>query len=176
MTQTGQAAVVVGIDESLAGLAALRYAVGEARRRGCGLRAVRAWQLGAWRSYDAGLGEAAAVEAVTQDAAAMVRRAFDSAMGGVPRDIDIQAGVVEGAVVPALIAQITSADDVLVVGMSRRRGLGRLTATDKHCVRIAPCPVVVVPGPELARTSGRRALTRAVQREARRYADADGVL
>jgi nucleotide-binding universal stress UspA family protein len=174
MTQTRQA-VVVGIDESLAGLAALRYAVAEARRRGCGLRAVRAWQLGAWRGYDAGAGDAAAAEAVAEDAAATVRRAFDSAMGGVPRDIEIQAGVVEGAVVPALIAQVTSAQDVLVVGASRRRGLSWLSRVDRHCVRIAPCPVVVVPGPELARANGRRALARAVQREARRYVDAGGM-
>jgi len=176
MAATRRAAVVVGIDESLAGLAALRYAVGEARRRECGLRAVRVWQVGAFRAYDAGLGEAAAAQAVAEDAAAMVRRAFESAMGGVPRDIEIQAGVVEGAVVPALIAQITSADDVLVVGTSRRRGLGRLSAVDRHCVRIAPCPVVVVPAPELARANGRRALAREVQREARRYADAGGVV
>ena len=113
MTQTRRAGVVVGIDESLSGLAALRYAVAEARRRGCGLRAVRAWQFGSWRAYDAGPGLAAAALAIAEDAAAAVRRAFESAMGGVPKDIEILAGAIEGAVVPALMAQITSPDDVL---------------------------------------------------------------
>jgi nucleotide-binding universal stress UspA family protein len=95
-------------------------------------------------------------------------------MGGVPDDIEVHAGVVEGAAAPALVAQVSCGEDVIIVGASRRRRFGPLNSVGRHCVRLAGCPVVVVPAPELARQGGRRALARAVQREAQRYVEAGG--
>jgi hypothetical protein len=56
----------------------------------------------------------------------------------------------------------------------RRRWATPPFSVARHCVRLASCPVVVVPPPALAREGGTRALRRAVSREAERYAEAGG--
>jgi nucleotide-binding universal stress UspA family protein len=151
--------VVVGVDDSLSGLEALRFATAEARRRGVGLRAVRAWQFATpWHEQNAGQYRAAMV-----DAAAMVLHdAFQHAMGGLPKDVTVEALAVEGPAARALADQANAPDDLLVVGRSGcDRGwwqvLGRiwnrLTANsqvDVDCVRMATCPVVTVGAPVLA--------------------------
>jgi nucleotide-binding universal stress UspA family protein len=153
--------VVVGVDDSLSGLEALRFAVAEARRRGVGLRAIRAWQAGTpCQPLDAGQYRAAMV-----DAAAMVLHdAFQQAMGGLPKDITVEALAVEGPTARVLADQAGGEDDLLVIG---RRGPGwrkrlrrawhRLTGqptVDVHCVRTAICPVVTVGAPVVAVDGG----------------------
>ena len=156
--------VMVGVSESLAGLAALRYAVAEARRRGSVLHAVRAWQFAvAWRGDDAELCR----DGLALEAAMLVRRAFDNAMGGVPTDITIMATVREGVAGTILPALASRDDDVLVVGgPSQRRWL--LPRVTRHCLRRASCPVIVVAPPVLARARHPRALVRQLRREVRR--------
>jgi nucleotide-binding universal stress UspA family protein len=159
------ARVVVGVGESLAALQALRYAVVEARRRGSELRAVRVWQAGTpWHGYDLDLGRRQA----GADADATIRRSFEQAMGGLPRDLDFELIAVEGSIARALAALASNDDDLLVVGAPNRRRLLRLSTVDRGCMRLASCPVVVVPAPALARTRGTGALTRAIRREAER--------
>ena len=158
--------VVVGVGESLAALQALRYAVAEARRRGSALRAVRVWQAGTpWHGYDVYQGRIGAGAA----AESTIRRSFEQAMGGLPRDLDFELIAVEGAVGSALVAQASNDGDLLVVGVPNRRRWRFLQSTvDQDCARLASCPVVVVPAPALARNHGTRALTRAIKREADR--------
>ena len=85
--------VVVGVDDSLSGLEALRFAAAEARRRGVELRAIRAWQFATpWYEQDAGQHRAAMVDA----AAMVVHTAFRQAMGGLPKDISVEALAIEG--------------------------------------------------------------------------------
>ena len=160
--------VVVGVSESLAALQALRYAVAEAQRRGCPLRAVRVWRAGTpWYGYDVDLGGIVAGAA----AESTIRRSFEEAMGGLPGDLDFELIAVEGMVGPALVRQASNADDLLVVGAPNRRRWRFMQSTvDQDCVRRASCPVVVVPAPALARNHRTRALTRAIQREAERIA------
>jgi nucleotide-binding universal stress UspA family protein len=157
MTMTRMPRVVVGVDDSLAGLQALRCAVAEARRRGLELRAIRAWQLPR-SGYAMTFGEDRATMA---DAAAMtVLRAFQSAMGGLPHDISFEALAVEGPAAKVLADQAYG-DDLLVVGRSRRRLFGP-PRVDVQCVRRAACQVLVVGAPSLAQTWPTRGLNRAV--------------
>jgi nucleotide-binding universal stress UspA family protein len=154
--------VVVGVDDSLAGLQALRYAATEARRRGAVLRAVRAWQLSpSWYGVDFGRYRA---DLVTE-AAETILTAFREAMGGVPTDLTVEAIAVEGQPDRVLTDQARGDDDLLVVGRGRRRLL-RPSTVDTQCVRSARGPVVVVAAPSLARVRGAAELTRDVVRAA----------
>jgi nucleotide-binding universal stress UspA family protein len=160
MNEAKRTRVVVGVGESPAALRALRYAVAEARRRGAVLRAVRVLQYGpdVYGLYPSWLAE---------DASGVIRRAFDEALGGLPPDLEAEMTVVDGAVGPGLVAQATNDGDLLVVGASSRWARPLFTVAG-HCIRLASCPVVVVPPPALAREGGVRALRRAVRREAER--------
>ena len=102
MSMTRSPRVVVGVDDSLTGLEALRFAAAEARRRGVTLRAIRAWQFAVpWYDHDAGQNRAGMV-----DAAAMVLcDAFQQAMGGLPEDIDVEALAIEGPPARTLVDQ-----------------------------------------------------------------------
>jgi hypothetical protein len=76
---------------------------------------------------------------------------------------------------PRLVAQATNDGDLLVVGASsRRRWAGPLFTVAGQCVRLASCPIVVVPPPALAREGSVRALRRAIRRAAEGYAELDG--
>jgi nucleotide-binding universal stress UspA family protein len=164
------ARVVVGVGESLAALEALRYAVAEARRRGSVLCAVRVDQYGVSRR---GHGQDLYPAWLAEHAPRVIRRAFDQAMGGPPHDLKVELTIVEGAVATMLVAQASNEADLLVVGASvRGRWAAAFSTVDRHCVRLALCPVVVVPPPALARTHGTSALRRAIRREAERYVEA----
>ena len=154
--------VVVGVDGTLAGLQALRWAVDEARRRNTELCAVRVWQLSGWwpgievPGWRLAAGDAAAAE---------VAGAFLEALGGIPPDVSVHAVVAEGPVPSTLMGYAYRDDDLLVLGASRHRwrGVGRT------CLRMATCPVVVIPAPALARAGSPRSLARQLRREAEEY-------
>ena len=146
------------MDDTLAGLQALRFAVAEARERGVVLRAIRAWEFNpSWYGPDASPRQAELV-----DAAAMTMvTAFREAMGGAPKDIVVEALVIEGAPAVVLADQARSDRDLLVLGRSRRRRFGS-SRVDARCARTAACPVVVVAAPILARDGGAGVLGRDV--------------
>jgi nucleotide-binding universal stress UspA family protein len=158
MDTTRTSRVVVGVDDSLAGLEALRFAVAEARRRGVTLRAIRAWRTGSsWYAMDAVPSRAE----LADEAALTIISAFRQALGGRPRGIAVEAFAVEGSTVPVLVAQADGDDDLLVVGRSRHRRI-RPSGVDVQCVRTARCPVVAVAAPALARGRGSGDLRRDV--------------
>lgn len=163
MNTTRTPRVVVGVDGSLSGLEALRFAAEQARRRGAVLHAIRAWQFAMpWYEQDAGQYRAAMVDA----AAMAMRDAFQQAMGGLPRDIDVEALAIEGPAGRVLVARADQDGDLLVVGRAGSGGgwrerlrrarqlLPGVVRTDVHCVQSATCPVVVVGAPMLAREGG----------------------
>jgi nucleotide-binding universal stress UspA family protein len=159
--------VVVGVGESLAALQALRYAVTEARRRDALLRAVRAWQLNVYGPTD-DWNTGRMVAGAKADA--MIRRAFQEAMGGLPRDLSFELMAVEGAVGPVLVAQASHPDDLLVLGAPSRSWWSpsphRLV---RYCMRAASCPVALVPAPTIVKDHNVKASARAIHREAERY-------
>ncbi|MET7399945.1 universal stress protein [Dactylosporangium sp. NPDC005572] len=142
--------IVVGVSQSLAGLAAIRYGLGEARRIGAPLYAVRAFAFPAhWRG-----------PAVTEwqrelraEAQRYVVDAFASAAGGAPDDVEVLVAAPVGRADHVLL-DLAGDDDLLVLGAAGRSWVVRA------CTRAARCPVVVVPQPELARRRPYRMLRR----------------
>lgn len=156
--------VVVGVSLTLAGYEALRYAVARARESRTALVAVRAYRC------PSGGYSAEWHDAIRDDAAAAAKRAFDEALGGVPRDIEAQVRVGEGPVGWVLTQSATLPADLLVIGGSERRLSGGRVA--KYCARHAACPVVIVPKPAISRSSSAVKMGRDLASEAQRYLDA----
>lgn len=141
MKQFGHPRVIVGIDDSLTGLAALRTAVAEARRRGLPLHALRARTTG--------------IPCLDRN---LIDATFSTALGGLPTDIEIHLRVVDDTIHGAIVASATHPGDLIVIGNS---GHGRWHAfwsgsVSRSCLRQARCAVLAVPAPELARTAHRR--------------------
>jgi hypothetical protein len=59
-------------------------------------------------------------------------------------------------------------DDLLVLG--GRTGVRRMSWIVRSCVRLAVCPVTVVPPPELAGAADRRSALRTLLRDLERFA------
>lgn len=164
MRPDNPARVVVGVSWTLAGYEALRYAVARARESGLALVAVRAY-----RCPSSGYG-AEWHDAIRDDAAAAAKRAFDEALGGLPRDIEAQVRVAEGPVGWVLAQSATLPGDLLVIGGSEGRLSGGRVA--KYCARHAACPVVIVPKPAMSRSSSPTKMGRDLASEAQRFLDA----
>jgi nucleotide-binding universal stress UspA family protein len=133
--------VVVGVDRSLHGLAALRVAVVEAARRGVPLHAVR---------VQTALPSPAAFEEIDE--------AFAEALGGVPQAIELHRELMFPPVAAALARRAGGERDLLVVGESGRGAWHTLLSgsVSRSCLRRAHCPVMAVPVPEMACVPRRR--------------------
>jgi nucleotide-binding universal stress UspA family protein len=149
--------VVVGIDDSAGGLAALQRAVSMARSGGAELVAVRSWDVGLPRHGGRRRhrrGHRAMVllyHGVQQriESDNLVHHAFQVATGGLPDDVAVTIRTPEGDP-GAVLTRVARADgDVLVVGTERGRRAGRLVhgSVSRYCAKHAQCPVVVVPPP-----------------------------
>lgn len=125
--------LIVGVDRSPAGRAALRVATAEAMRRAVPLHAVRV------RSFLLG-----PVDDFTD-----IDAAFDETFGGVPEGLDLRRAVLDTPVAKGLTDRARHPGDLLVLG-SRRRGPSRWwhrawsRSTVEGCLRRACCPVLVV--------------------------------
>jgi nucleotide-binding universal stress UspA family protein len=121
--------VVVGVDDSPAGLAALRAAVDEARRRGLPLHAVRAEPGAGYHDTS------------------LIPRAFALALGGIPADVSVFQGTAAMAVIKTLRAYASDPRDLIVVGRSARSpwAVFRTRTVSRILVRRACCAVLTVP-------------------------------
>ena|SRR6478752_6747805 len=133
MTQK-KAPIVVGVDDTEAGRAALSFAMREATKRGSSLDVVTAWTPRTLvdREY-------------AQDVQDL---AVAGALRGLEGSPTLSRQVVEGDAATVLLAMARTAD-YLVVGAGRgifgeSTPLGSVT---EQCVRAAGCPVLVVPRP-----------------------------
>lgn len=138
--------IVVGVDGSSGGEAALRWAADEARLRGNNLEIVCAWQL----PLSAGplyFQVEKDLQTSTEELAARARAAVDEQLGA--GTVEVAATATAG---PAHRALLDAADgaDLLVVGSHGHGALSRLLlgSVSLHCVAHSPCPVVVVRGAE----------------------------
>jgi nucleotide-binding universal stress UspA family protein len=139
--------IVVGVDQSAGSLAALRFALEEARLRDATLRIVHAWQYG---YIGAGFLEGSyplvgADIKELQDAGeaeldARVREAIPNT-----GDVAIERRVLEGRPAAILVEQSLGAD-LLVVGSRGHGGFAELLlgSVSHQCASHAKCPVVVV--------------------------------
>lgn len=152
--------VIVGVDDSLAGLQALRQAAGLARCRGMELLALRACPspvAGADFSCWPAVGPEQAVMPPSQCLSeqlekSFVSHAFCEAMGAMPHDVPVEILIAYEPARQALTEAAYRDTDLLVVGASRhhpwwplRRSVGR------YCTAHARCPVLIVPPPQGAR-------------------------
>ena len=138
--------IVVGVDGSDGGTAALEFAAAEAALRNARLRIVSAWEVpaavygsGFTPPMDAGTLDAfgARAQQVADDASATVKKLQPS--------LEVEAVAVAGQPADVLLEQGADAE-LIVVG---RRGLGGfktllLGSVSQQVVHYAACPVVVV--------------------------------
>jgi nucleotide-binding universal stress UspA family protein len=130
--------VVVGVDYTPQGLAALRAAVGEAARRGVPLYAIRVDSL--WPGQDF----------------SSVDLAFAEAFGGFPPGVEVHRVLRLPPVIGALVDCADQPGDLLVLGTSRRGWWHAVWSGSiaRACLGKASCPMLVVPA--LARPEARR--------------------
>lgn len=141
MSTPSHPCVVVGVDRSLHGLAALRFAAAEALIRGVPLYAVRVQS-----------------EMLPSTDYQEIDTAFGEALGGLPYGVEVHKLMAIPPVAAALARRASSERDLLVVGESGH-GMWHafwLGSVARACLRKAVCPVVAVPAPEMARTVWRR--------------------
>jgi nucleotide-binding universal stress UspA family protein len=146
--------VIVGVDDSPGGLAALRWAVELARSANEPLVAVRVWALGlprhgGLRRHGDGRGNVVLAFAGAQPrqaAAQLVRQAFRTAVGGIPGDLDVTIEVPEGSPGPVLTQLASATGDVLVVGTTPGHGLKRALhgSVSNYCASQLPGQVEVI--------------------------------
>ena len=136
--------IVCGVDGSPAGQRALRWALDEAQRRGCRLRALTAW------SWD-GL-EAVAAASGPADARGHAERAqakaLAEAMGGMTNPPQVEKQLVQASPSEALCTAGLDAD-LLVIGSHGHSPIHDVLvgSTSQRIIRHATCPVVVLPDP-----------------------------
>jgi nucleotide-binding universal stress UspA family protein len=150
----GSGRVIVGVDDSPGGLAALRWAVELARSANEPLVAVRVWALGlprhgGLRRHGDGRGLVVATFAGAtprQAAARLVRQAFRTATGGVPGDVDVTIETPEGIPGPVLTQLASVPGDVLVVGSTPGHALKRAVhgSVSAYCASHLPGQVSVI--------------------------------
>ncbi len=139
--------IVVGVDGSDESKDALRWALDEARLRGCSLRAVHAWLYP--MVYGPGMAPPAfalPVEALRDEA----KRVLEAAVEEVVPDeagVELHQIVAEGPEASVLIDAAQDAD-LLVVGSRGRGGFTGLLlgSVSQQCASHARCPVVIVRG------------------------------
>ncbi|MFB7508853.1 universal stress protein [Streptomyces broussonetiae] len=172
MTKPAAGRVIVGVDDSPAGSAALRVAVAQAALAGRELVAVRAYKppphpYSTWRGQLLGWPGNPAVapmdpsspswqqlkEAREQRERDAVRRAFAQAVGGIPHGVRVRVVTSMGSPGKVLVATADVVDDLLVVGKAPPCGLRRLwpwrwfqRSPRRYCAAHAVCPVLAVPG------------------------------
>jgi nucleotide-binding universal stress UspA family protein len=143
--------IVVGVDGSAHGRAALRFAAEEARLRRAILVATHAWQFTAPVAVGTSDVMAMPAQNLSAELAAdrevaerVLEEAIEDALGASP-DVEIERLLVEDAPGEGLVVAAEGAE--LVVVGSRGRGSfasAVLGSVSHHVVQHAPCPVVIV--------------------------------
>lgn len=142
--------IVVGVDGSDCGRAALELATAEAAAHGATLRIVCAWQVPA-AAYTGGLSPVvdASVIAVFREGAEDVVRESVAVARRLQPAMECEGIAVEGQAADVLLQEARDAD-ILVVGNRGRGGFASLLlgSVSQQVVHHAPCPVIVVREPE----------------------------
>jgi nucleotide-binding universal stress UspA family protein len=141
MENIGHPRVIVNVDHSVAGYAALRVAVGIARSRRVPLQAVHA---------KAGMGT------IDND---YINSAFHEALGGFPPDVELSKTTVSESTSAALSKSAHDPRDLIVVG-NDGRGMFRAVwsgSVARYLLKHVRCQVLVVAAPEMQRSTRRSA-------------------
>ena len=148
--------IVVGVDGSPGSLAALRFALAEARLRDATVVAMHAWVFPLVEAAEPFLLEypGPQVDTLGQVTAALALQSeerLNRALQEVAPEaegIEVERRVTEGDAAAVLVEASKDAD-LLVVGSRGFGGFSRLLlgSVSRQCVSHASCPVVVVPSP-----------------------------
>jgi nucleotide-binding universal stress UspA family protein len=135
--------IVVGVDGSPEAVAALRWALDEARLRGTSVEAVRAWLFPMADAIHTSAADIL-VRDIAQASEDQLNWIVDEVAGPDP-GVKIERRVFEGAPARVLVDAAAGAE-LLVVGSSGRGGFAGLLlgSVAQQCVHHAPCPVVVI--------------------------------
>ena len=139
--------IVVGVDGSASSLAALRWAIQQARLTGGTVDAVVAWQMPATMT---GFGFAPVAVADGSEMEQTAKRALDQAVSKVTSPEDgppVRSLAVQGFPAAVLLGASAGAD-LLVLGSRGHGGFSGalLGSVGQHCVHHAHCPVVIIRG------------------------------
>jgi nucleotide-binding universal stress UspA family protein len=136
MDELGHPRVVLGVDFSVHGLAALRAAVAETRTRRVPLYAIRSCNS----------------DPVTEDLTT-IQAAFAEALGDIPGDLEIHATISPFTAARALTDAASDPRDLIVVGNGGKGAWGSLWSGSviRGMIHRSRCPILTVPGPEMAR-------------------------
>jgi nucleotide-binding universal stress UspA family protein len=139
--------IVAGVDGSPSSLAALRWAVQQARLTGATVDAVIAWHYPVL-AVPVGPAPAAILDTADFEKAAdeVLTDAISAAVES-SSDVRVNAQVKEGNAAQVLLDAAAGAD-LLVVGSRGHGGFAEalLGSVSQHCVHHAPCAVVIVRG------------------------------
>lgn len=131
--------IVVGVDGSPCSHAALQWAAAEAASHGAELVAIHAWRLpsvglpGLSPPYD------------KEPFAAQAQDIVDAAIEAVPGASDATVEIVEGPILPALVAASEGASMLVVGSHGRELVPGVMLGSVSHHVAMhAACPVVII--------------------------------
>jgi nucleotide-binding universal stress UspA family protein len=138
--------IVVGVDRSAHALDALRWALEEAERRGCGLRVVHVWEPPLVYEDCAGEVALAVEDEARRCAESLPDEVLDAALEGRPRPAGVETVARRGKASTVLV-ELSADADLLVVGALGRGAFRHLlTGSVAHqVVNHALCPVTVVP-------------------------------
>jgi nucleotide-binding universal stress UspA family protein len=150
--------VIVGVDDSSAGLAAMAAAVMLAKGYSAPLVAVRTWALGLPRHGGRRRRHVSHPHVILsfsdteQRAAAtvLISNTIKAAVGRLPDDVVMTRETPDADPAVALVTMATKAGDVIVVGTGGGHWVRRLIhgSVSRYCVKHARCPVIVVPAPD----------------------------
>jgi nucleotide-binding universal stress UspA family protein len=132
----------VGVDESPASLAALRWAAREAGLRATRLQVVRAWERARWRAPYASRVRLGGRDEDRAAAGARLEGAVRTALGPAPA-IPVTVEVAEGLATQVLLDRAAGAE-LLVLGGVASTGSDAIGPVARDCLRHPPCPIVVV--------------------------------
>lgn len=136
--------IVVGIDGSEESLAAVRWAVDEARHRDASVDVVHVWHY-VYLGDPLGVSAVASADNIEESARLVIDEALTHA-GADGEAVGITGRAIEGAAAKVLLEEAATAD-LLVVGRRGRGGfIGLLLGSvAQQVAHHAPCPVVIVP-------------------------------
>ena len=142
-TAHGKPRIVVGVDESPASLAALRWAAREAGLRAAWLEVVQAWERTRWRV--APYASCVRPRGTDEDPTAAGARLEGAVrtMLGPASAIPVTVEVAEGLATQVLLDRAAGAD-LLVLGGVASTGRDAIGPVARDCLRHPPCPIVVV--------------------------------
>ena len=147
--------IVVGLDDSPSGKAALQWAAQQARRTGAVLRAVHALNWPYSASSPGSRHQINPMELTRDEIDDNYRDAITAVFEAVSPSPDWILEFVRGYA-GEVLARLSKNAELLVVGTREHVGLGRLLvgSVSHYCLRHAVCPVVAVPIPAPLRRLG----------------------